>query len=304
MPEHDVLRLNFLDLAKYGQGHSRMLTDAQQWIAEELRVAPDNSCFIVFPPHTTKWGETMDIGEQRDELIDLARTESFRTLSEKTMGVVAVECCLILDRSTIAENSARPLPIHFMFLISAQRKADGVTFKSIFAKSNRYKHKAVASLVSSMPRGSFRNWVPIASMVAPVQRPILKRSIPESPTRPGPGLDLCLNLRLVELPRWFFQLGRLHGCQSPSVVAGDDSSGMLGHLERTFYNSGRHLYTVLFKAIFSGMKLTQVARSLPNRSLAQASSVVTWIHLTIRHPLVSDRRRHFAALSCNVSSFV
>jgi hypothetical protein len=220
MPEHDVLRLNFLDLAKYGQGHSRMLTDAQQWIAEELRVAPDNSCFIVFPPHTTKWGETMDIGEQRDELIDLARTESFRTLSEKTMGVVAVECCLILDRSTIAENSARPLPIHFMFLISAQRKADGVTFKSIFAKSNLYKHKAVASLVSSMPRGSFRNWVPIASMVAPVQRPILKRSIPESPTRPGPGLDLCLNLRLVELPRWFFQLGRLHGCQSPSRGTG------------------------------------------------------------------------------------
>ena len=41
------------------------------------------------------------------------------------------------------------------------------------------------------------------------------------------------------------------------MVAGDDSSGMLGHLERTFYNSGRHLYTVLFKAIFSGMKLTQ-----------------------------------------------
>ena len=176
MPEHDVLRLNILDLAKYGQSHSRVLTDAQQWIAEELRASPDNSCFIVFPPHTTKWGETMDFSEQRDSMIDLARTESFRTLSEQTMGIVAVDCCLLLDKATMAENSARPLPVHFMFLISAQRKADGITFKSIFAKSNLYKHKAVSSLVSSMPRAAFRNWVPILSLVAPVNRTIRKNA--------------------------------------------------------------------------------------------------------------------------------
>ena len=58
MSEHEVLRLNILDLAKYGQSHSRILPERQAWITEELRAAPECSCFIVFPPHHTKWGET------------------------------------------------------------------------------------------------------------------------------------------------------------------------------------------------------------------------------------------------------
>ena len=50
MSEHEVLRLNILDLAKYGQSHSRILMEHQALITEELRAAPECSCFIVSPP--------------------------------------------------------------------------------------------------------------------------------------------------------------------------------------------------------------------------------------------------------------
>ena len=49
MSEHEVLRLSIVDLAKYGQSHSRILMECQAWITEELRAAPECSCFNAFP---------------------------------------------------------------------------------------------------------------------------------------------------------------------------------------------------------------------------------------------------------------
>ena len=37
------------------------------------------------------------------------------------MGIASVECCLILDKSSMAENSSRMLPIHFLMIVSSQR---------------------------------------------------------------------------------------------------------------------------------------------------------------------------------------
>ena len=58
MSEHEVLRLNIENVAKVGQSHSRILPECRAWITEELRAAPECSCFIVFPPHQTRWDET------------------------------------------------------------------------------------------------------------------------------------------------------------------------------------------------------------------------------------------------------
>ena len=52
--------------------------------------------------------------------------QAFRTLSESTMRIASVECCLILDKASIAENSSRMLPIHFLMIISSQRSVPPV----------------------------------------------------------------------------------------------------------------------------------------------------------------------------------
>ena len=127
MGEHEILRVNVMDLSKYGQHHSRYNNELNEFVAEELRENPATSCFIIFPPHFTAWGETMDATDSRDAYIQKATEEAYRVLTAIANGVVSRDCHLLFDKNSLSENSSRPLPVHFLMLIINQKAADGVT---------------------------------------------------------------------------------------------------------------------------------------------------------------------------------
>ena len=63
----------------------------------------------------------------RKKIRQSCQCQPFRTLSQSTKGIASVECCLILDKASTAENSSRTLPIHFLMIISSQRLAHPVS---------------------------------------------------------------------------------------------------------------------------------------------------------------------------------
>ena len=99
--EVDVLRLNILDLAKYGPHHSRFIQDFQGFVVEELREHPFMSCFLVLPPHCTQFGETMDANDVRENLIEKARSEAFHALADNA-DVLRHDCLMLIDSASIA----------------------------------------------------------------------------------------------------------------------------------------------------------------------------------------------------------
>ena len=155
--EDQVIRLNVIDLSKFGQHHSRVLEDLRKLITDELREHPVSSCFIILPPHFTKFGDTMEAGPSRDVAIQKARGEAFRSLTELQTNALVRECMWLWDRASMGE-STRELTVKFHILISNQCYAHGGQVKSLIIRSSLWRWKALPSLVAPMPRANYRHW--------------------------------------------------------------------------------------------------------------------------------------------------
>ena len=154
--EDQVIRINVVDLSKFGQHHSRVLEDLRKLITDDLREHPVTSCFIILPPHFTKFGDTMEAGPSRDAAIQKARDEAFRSLTELQTNASVRECMWLWDKASLGE-STRELTVKFHLMTSNQLHANG-QMKSLIYRSLLWRWKAIPSLVTPMPRANYRHW--------------------------------------------------------------------------------------------------------------------------------------------------
>ena len=167
--EDQVLRVNLIDLSKYGQHHSRLVEELRTLITDELREHPVTSCFVILPPHFTKFGDSMEAGSGREAAIQKARDEAFRSLTEVTTQATYKDCSWLWDRTTISEHSVRELTVKFLFLVSNQMHPNN-TRKSLFLRSSLFRWGAVPTLLQAMSRSLYRNWASEVEMFGQERR--------------------------------------------------------------------------------------------------------------------------------------
>ena len=155
--EDQVLRMNIIDLSKFGQNHSRLLDELRKLITDELREHPVTSCFVILPPNFTKFGDPMEAGPTRETSIQKARDEAFRALTEIQTNALVKECTWLWDKASLGENSMRELTVKFAIIVSNQVHTNN-NKKSMFFRSSLWRWGAIPSLLTAMPRSAYRNW--------------------------------------------------------------------------------------------------------------------------------------------------
>ena len=153
----EVIRVNVIDLAKYGQSHSRYIRELDEIVAAECREHPVVTCVLVLPPWVPVWGECIE-SKKKDELIEEARKTAFRKFKEASNNVIVKKISLLLDKDSRGPNSHQKLARKALLIVSGELENDGVTLKSMFRLSAMFKDEGVPELLRLLPRNEYRNW--------------------------------------------------------------------------------------------------------------------------------------------------
>ena len=154
---NDVVRVNVIDLAKYGQSHSRYVKDLDEIIAAECREHPVVTCVLVLPPWTPAWGESIH-SSNKDKLIDEARKTAYRKFKEASNNVIVKKISLLLSKESQGPNSNQKLSRKALLILSGELENDGVTLKSMFRLSAMFKDEGVPEFLRVVSRNEYRNW--------------------------------------------------------------------------------------------------------------------------------------------------
>ena len=157
--EDNILRVNLLDLGKYGPHHSILENDFIEMITTELHEHPVTSCVFVFPPHHARSGVSMSADRNpSDEDVAAACSEMIGLFCKQCKNVQIRRCVIMYESSTLSYWPNRALLLDFYVVLSDQTEADGVTQKSLWTKSALWIKRGVPTLVHAHPRSAFRDW--------------------------------------------------------------------------------------------------------------------------------------------------
>ena len=149
----EVLRINVIDTAELGLGHSQVLDDLNDFVRIETENWPEVTLTLIMPPSTPTHGHGFRHGELQFKQLVKDAFEAVKTkFAEPVNNTVVQSTSFILDEGTCSSKT-RDLSGNFLFIMSNEKDTEG-NYKSHWARSFVFKRGCIPEILQTFPRRS------------------------------------------------------------------------------------------------------------------------------------------------------